>query len=270
MKGENILSRIGYAATLGEESIFTAIEFAKNNEFSAIEINLNVPAFFPEKYDQQQRGEIKKIVEKEGITLSFHAPEDIPLYHLHSVVRKAGLARLKECIDFAAEIGGRKITFHCGDSVCFTQTDKKIYLQHIFADDFAELLKESLIELRDYAIGKIMPCVENVGKFNDMVKSVLEELLPQGNLYLTWDIGHSYGQQENEAFFLKNLSYIGNCHIHDHNGTQDHQVIGEGKIHFPYYFNLLKDIDTSFILEVRPVMKALISRNNLKEILKEY
>ncbi|WP_242849918.1 hypothetical protein [Clostridium aceticum] len=60
MKGENILSRIGYAATLGEESIFTAIEFAKNNEFSAIEINLNVPAFFQRSMISSKEGKLRK------------------------------------------------------------------------------------------------------------------------------------------------------------------------------------------------------------------
>ena len=206
-------------------------------------------------------------MEKEGLALSFHAPEDIPLYHLHPSVRRAGLERLKECIVFGGEIGGEKITFHPGASVCFTQTDKKIFLQDEYIDLFKGLLKESLIELRDYAKGKIMPCVENVGNFNGMIREVLEELLPQGNLYLTWDIGHSYGQRENQDFFAQNLQYIRNCHIHDHNGLQDHQVIGEGKIDFIHYFKLLENNNTSFVLEVRPVEKALISRDNLEKIL---
>lgn len=266
MNYKGILDRLGYAATLGEENIFTVIDFAKGKGFSAIEINLNVPAFFPEKYNQQERQKIKKKIEEEGIILSFHAPEDIPLYHLHPSVRKAGLERLKECIDFAKEIGGQKITFHPGESVCFTQTDKKIYLLDVYSKYFAKILKESLIELRDYAMDEIKVCIENVGNFNGLIKGVLQELLPAGGLYLTWDIGHSYGKQEDIDFFIKNLNYIRNCHIHDHNGRQDHQVIGEGKIDFIKYFQLLGDIDTSFILEVRPVEKALLSREKLKEL----
>lgn len=270
MKGKEIFHRLAYAATLGEENIFTAIDFAVENGFSAIEINLNVPNFFPERYNEGERRRIKEKIEKEGITLSFHAPEDIPLYHLHSSVRRAGLERFKDCIDFAEEIGGKKITFHTGTSVCFTQTDKKIYLQEVYPDIFKELLKEALIELRDYAKGRIMPCIENVGNFNNTIKDVLEELLPEGDLYLTWDIGHSYGQEENQEFFLRNIKYIGNCHIHDHNGSQDHQVIGEGKIDFIHYFKRLEDIDTSFVLEIRPVEKALLSRENLKKLLLSY
>ncbi|SET08712.1 Sugar phosphate isomerase/epimerase [Natronincola peptidivorans] len=267
MDGKKILDRVGYAATLGEKDFISAIDFAVKHGFSAIEVNLNVPAFFPERYNQQQRKEIKQKVEGEGIALSFHAPEDIPLYHLHPVVRRAGLERLKECIDFGGEIGGKRITFHPGASVCFTQTDKKIYLQEIYAEEFTTLFKEALIELRDHAAGKIMPCVENVGNFNEDIRNVLKELLPQGNLYLTWDIGHSFGQEDNQSFFKENLAYIRNCHIHDHNGTQDHQVIGEGKTDFLYYFELLQEIDTSFIVEVRPIEKALISKENLKRLL---
>ncbi|SNS10728.1 Sugar phosphate isomerase/epimerase [Anaerovirgula multivorans] len=268
MDGKKILNRIAYAATLGEENIFTVIDYAVEKGFSAIELNLNVPVFFPESYSKEERQKIKERVEQEGIALSFHAPEDMPLYQLHPSVRRAGLERLKECMDFGGEIGGAKITFHPGASVCFTQTDSKIFLQDVYVEEFAGLFKEALEEIREHARGKILPCIENVGNFNGMIREVLEEVLPQGDLYLTWDIGHSYGQPENEAFFLKNMQYIRNCHIHDHNGKQDHQVIGDGKIDFLYYFGLLEKIDTSFVLEVRPVEKALISRDNLEKLLK--
>ncbi len=267
MNTSKILNRIAYAATLGEESIFTALDFARKNNFSAIEVNLNVPVFFPEKYGLKEREEIRQIVNEEGLDLSFHAPEDIPLHHLHPTVRRAGLERMKECIDFARDLGGKKITFHPGDSVCFTQTDHKILLQDIYSDTFADLFRDALIEIRDYSKGKIIPCIENVGNFDHTIRQVLRELLPQGDLYLTWDIGHSYGQKKNQRFFEENLQYIRNCHIHDHNGVQDHQVIGQGKIDFIYYFNLLGKLDTSFVLEVRPVDKALLSRENLKRIL---
>ncbi|MCC5912173.1 MAG: sugar phosphate isomerase/epimerase [Clostridiaceae bacterium] len=266
MELERILDSIGYAATLGEESFFTAIDAAKEKKFSAIEVNLNVPVFFPEGYNREERATIKEKIEKEGMVLSFHAPEDIPLYHLHPTVRRAGLNRLKECIDFAAEVGGSKITFHPGASVCFTQTDKKIYLQDVYRYEFHTLFKEAIEEIRDYAKGKIIPCIENVGNFNEMIREVLEEVLPQGDLYLTWDIGHAYGQEENQKFFIKNIQYVKNCHIHDHNDISDHQVIGTGKIDFLYYFDLLKDQDISYIIEVRPVEKALESRENIKRL----
>ncbi len=267
---EKILNRLAYAATLGQENIFEVLDFAKDNNFSAVEINLNVPVFFPEKYNADERRQIKERVENQGIKLSFHAPEDIPLYHLHPSVRRAGLERLKECIDFASQIGGEKITIHPGESVCFTQTDKKIFLLDIYRDRFANLFHQSLVEIREYARGKIMPCIENVGNFNGMIRNVLGELLAEGDLFLTWDIGHSYGQRDNQEFFIQNLQYVKNCHIHDHNGVQDHQVIGDGKIDFIYYLKLLENLETSFVLEIRPVGQALISRERLVEILDKY
>lgn len=266
---KEILNRIGYAATLGEKDLFTALDFAKEHGFHALEVNLNVPAFFPEAYDQEQRKAIQEKVEEMGIALSFHAPEDIPLHHLHREVREAGLRRLKECIDFARDIGGRKITFHPGDSVCFTQVDKKIYLQEVFAKEFKRIFQESLITLREYARGKVLPCIENVGNFSPVIRSALEELLPEKDLYLTWDIGHSFGRPEQLEFFMRNLAYVKNCHIHDHNGAQDHQVIGTGKVDFKHYFELLKDTEASFIIEVRPVEKALLSYENLKKSLSQ-
>lgn len=261
-----ILKRIGYAATLGEESLFSALDFACRHGFGAVEVNLNVPAFFPEQYTNEERLALRKKVEETGLALSFHAPEDIPLHHLHREVREAGLKRLKECIDFAAQVGGRKITFHSGDSVCFTQVDRKIYLQDVYASQFASLLRESYAALREHARGKILPCIENVGNFSKTVRDCLNELLPEGGLYLTWDIGHSFGKPEQEEFFIQNLAYVRNCHVHDHNGTQDHQVIGTGRVNFSRYFNLLKETDASFIIEVRPVEKALLSYENLRRM----
>jgi len=124
---KKILNRIGYAASIGEVDIPTTIKYAKEMGYNALEINLNIPSFFPEEYDKEERKKIKELVNETGINLSFHAPEDIFLTHIHDEVRKAGLNYLKKCIDFAWEIGGNKITFHPGDSVCFTQVNRKVF-----------------------------------------------------------------------------------------------------------------------------------------------
>ncbi|NSJ90999.1 sugar phosphate isomerase/epimerase, partial [Coprococcus sp. MSK.21.13] len=41
---------IGYAASVGEKSIYDSIDFANKNGMTAVEINANVPIYFPENF----------------------------------------------------------------------------------------------------------------------------------------------------------------------------------------------------------------------------
>ncbi|SCY51304.1 sugar phosphate isomerase/epimerase family protein [Alkaliphilus peptidifermentans] len=268
MKEKGIPKPMGFAITTDAKDIFEALELASQHGLTAIEINLNIPCFFPEKYSQGDRKKIKKYADEKEIHITFHAPEDISLYQLHSHIRKAAMERLKECIDFIYETGGSKITIHPGETVVFTMTDRKMTLIEAYPEEFSRIFKESLIEIRDYCRGKILPCIENNSSFNTIVADVLAELLPMGDLYLTWDIGHSYGNLLQESFYRSHKSYIKNCHVHDNNGKSDHQVIGTGDVDFLDFFREMADVNTSYIIEVRPIEMALLSLKRLKRILK--
>lgn len=267
----NIMQRLGYAATTGETGIMEAIEFAAGNGFSAVELNINVPVFFPEKYSSNERKKIKRQSAEKNIAITLHAPEDICLMQPHRIMRKAGLERLKEVIDFAEDIGAHRVTFHVGSSVYFTLEEGRQYLHQVYPEEFREVLRDSLREIRDYSIGKKpLPCIENAGYFDRaVVQEVLDKFLSQEMLYLTWDLGHSYRNPEQEAFMLKYKHLVRNCHVHDHDGLGDHKVIGNGRIDFLEYINLLKENDAYFILEVRPREKACLSLERFKELFKK-
>nr|WP_307897682.1 hypothetical protein [Clostridium botulinum] len=47
--------KIGYAASAGEKEIYDTIDYAYENGFSAVELNINMPIFFPEKFDKNER-----------------------------------------------------------------------------------------------------------------------------------------------------------------------------------------------------------------------
>ena len=263
--------KIGYAASAGETEVFDTIDYAYKSGFSAVELNINMPIFFPEKFNKEKREEIKNYSKDRNIEITFHAPEDISLLQLQSEIRKAGINRIKEVIDFGYDVGATRLTMHIGPAVCFTLTDKKVYLDELYYNEYKNVLEESLKELIQYSKGKIKLCIENSGRFPEkLVQETLNKLLEtEENLFLTWDIGHSYENKYNEVeFFLKHLDKIRTCHVHDNNGVSDHQVVGTGNVDFKYHFHNMKDSDIVYIIEVRPRHKAKESLPRLLEIIK--
>ncbi|SHK37244.1 sugar phosphate isomerase/epimerase family protein [Tepidibacter formicigenes] len=262
---------IGYAASIGEKSILDSMNFAVENGFNAVEINMNMKCFFPENYSIDLIKKIKKYKKENNIELTIHAPEDISLLNLHEKVRYSGIERLKEIINFAKEIDASRITIHIGTTPYFTLTHGKCYLDDIYYHEYKEILKKTLIELNNYCEKKIKLCIENSGRFPEkLFQEVLKEILLKENIFLTWDIGHSYKNLYNELdFFETNINKVKTCHIHDVNEKSDHQVIGLGKLSFIDYIKKIGFEDVVYIIEVRPREKAVESLNNLKKLIKK-
>ncbi len=261
--------KFGYAASSGEKNIFDSIKYAKDNGFSSVELNVNMPIFFPENFTEEERKKIKIYKDEIGIDITLHAPEDLTLLQLQKSIREATINRFKEVLDFAGDIGASRLTMHVGPAVCFTLTDRKSYLDETYYDEYKVVLKDSLEELSDYSAGKTLLCIENSGRFpKKLVQETLEEVLSQNkNLFLTWDIGHSYENQYNEVdFFVRHRDRIRTCHVHDNNGKSDHQIIGQGSVDFKKHFDILGSENISYIIEVRPRENALKSLKILNEI----
>lgn len=253
--------RIGYAASVGEKSILDSMEFAKINGFNAVEINMNMKCFFPENYDKKDIENIKKYKKENDIEITMHAPEDIFILNLHEKVRNAGIDRLKEIIAFGKNICASRITIHIGPTPYFTLTDSKYYLDDAYHEEYKEILKDCLVDLSDYCENKIKLCVENSGRFTEkLYQDVLDNMIYRKNIFLTWDIGHSYYEIYDEInFFKKHINKIRTVHVHDVNDISDHQVVGDGKIDFSKYVEDIGCKDKVYIIEVRPREKAVES-----------
>ncbi|RXM57776.1 sugar phosphate isomerase/epimerase [Clostridium tetani] len=264
-----MFKRIGYAASIGEKSIYDSINFAYENHMNAVEINANVPIYFPENFSLEDRKKIKEYAKNKNVLLTIHAPEDITLLQLHKTVREAGISRLKEIINFGKDIGARSLTLHVGSAVTFTLVNGKSYMDEFYQDEFKKILEDTLLELIKEANGKIKIAVENSGRFpKKVVQEILQKLLNRNeDIYLTWDIGHSYENKYAEVeFFIKNINKIRTCHIHDNNGKSDHEIPGEGNLDFNKHFELMKDKDIVYIIEVRPRENAVKSFKVLKTL----
>ena len=138
---------------------------------------------------------------------------------------------------------------------------------------YRETLRQSLLELAEYP-SEVRVCIEN-DRLSDMAVEVLEELLPMGKLFLTWDIPKSHTDMGKpiarvENFLLKHIEKIQECHLHDQKpGKPSHDVLGIGKIDFAHYLRLLVPRDIHFTLEIRPREDVLRSMKKLKDMFHE-
>jgi sugar phosphate isomerase/epimerase len=256
--------KIGFSATYGFNNITDVINYGAANGFSAVEINLNMPEFFPDRYSQEERETIKKLADDKNILLTFHGPEDINLCSKQKTIVKTSVELLKASIDFACDLGGSRLTFHIGDSVNFTLFDRSLRMEEYYAEDYVKLLIPSLEELCKYTGGRIFLCAENTGYFSDGKQRAIEYMLGKG-LYLTWDLGHAYLKKNQMDFMTKNSEYVRNMHIHDVCDRKDHCIIGTGEVDIPGYISKMNPENVTLIIEVRPHEAAVKSLDNLKK-----
>ncbi len=264
-----IKQKIGYQATFNVEDFFSAIDFAIKNNFKSVEFNLSIPTFYPEKYTRKEREKIAKYSRGNNITILLHAPEETSIFSFLDDVRKNSIKILKKVIDFGYDIGAKVVTFHLGLGIPISSRGKMIYINKLYPNQFVSNLEDSLSELLNYANGKIILSLENVGNFGEPeTKDVIKKFLDDNQLYLTWDLGHNNlkceAHQKQDEFFMEYLHKIRCCHLHDNHGDRDeHLPIGEGEIDFNYYLPILANLDAYLTFEVRPKELALNCLKNL-------
>jgi sugar phosphate isomerase/epimerase len=246
------MSRLGYAASLGVDGYAGAIDFARKYGLRSVELSGNIPDFFPENMPAAERASARAYAEESRVALSIHAPEDINLMSPHESLRVAGVSRIIEFIGLCRDLGATRLTVHPGTSVHFTMPSGRVYLHDVYPDEHRSALTKSLLTLRDVA-GEVFICVENVDEPGwTAAQPVLETLLQLGGLYLTWDIGHSFDNPEQQEFMRRHLSLVRDVHLHDHDGRSSHKVLGTGIMDVAGYLRLLKESDVYFHLETRP------------------
>ncbi|AHM56294.1 AP endonuclease family 2 protein [Peptoclostridium acidaminophilum DSM 3953] len=262
---------IGYAASLGEKDVISAIEYARLSGFEAVELSMNMPCFFPERYGHEERKSILGFKRESGIEITLHAPEDISLVSLHESVRKAGISRLKEIIEFAGSIDASRMTLHTGATPYFTLVEGVGYVQDEYIREVVSNLKESigtLVCVASELAPNLKLCIENSGYFPWYIQKALSEIMELHDVFLTWDIGHSYENRYGEQhFFEQNLERIKTCHLHDFNEHGDHKIIGSGHVDFKGHMEKMGSHDVVYIVEVRPRDNAKRSFDNLRNII---
>jgi len=268
-----VLSKVGFHAVY-EKSIREAVDLACKYGFSSVQIETAMPQFFPEIYDGDAREQIRRYADDKKVTLKVHEPgEDFSLQTLHASIQRAVIKRLKEVIDFAADLGARLVTIHPGTVPVFTIPGRgNIPIDVQYPQLHIQSLKVALLELSHYTSEKTLLCIEN-SPFTSAVMKVLSEMLKENRIFLTWDLAKLYRNDgtiyaEIESFFLEHIDKVRECHLHDRNREHGHQIIAQGFVDFKRYLTLLSNYDVDYTIEVRPIGNAAKSLEALRKILK--
>lgn len=260
-----IKKRLGIQILFDFDDVIEAVNFGLDNKLNVIEINLNNINFNNQLHNRKARKEIANHIRKYKLALQFHALEGLSFFIPDNDIQNFVVKSLIKTMNYASEIGAKRITFHLGTDMSFGMTAKKIKPYEVYPHYFHTLIYDALTALKKNIPRNVYLCLENVGGFRyPFVLDMVPKLLG-GRLCLTLDIGHinrfvGVDKEREYSFFYNNRRYIKNCHMHDNNGEWDqHNIIGEGNIDFKPYFEFLDDSDTYYIFEVRPKESAMES-----------
>lgn len=266
--------RFGYHVVY-DADICDAIDFAETHGFGYIVPDLMVPRFFPERFSQSERRRIRRVAASKDVSISFHGPSDyLNLGTLYPEVKRSVIDRMKMCINFARDVEAERLTIHIDPPYDFVLAGREGTFLRDHWTTYKNSIEQSLIELVEYTRREVLLCVEN-DRLGKMGIEVLEGLLPQGNLFLAWDLPKSHSLNgrsivEIENFLVTHLDRVKECHVHDQKaGKHSHDVVGVGNIDFSHYLELLLPLDVCFTLEIRPREEALESLRILISMVKK-
>lgn len=259
-----------------DSSVYEAIDFAADHGFSAIELWVSTPHFFPERYTKRARARIAAYSRAKNIQIQIHGPEDVSLFAYLPEVRKATLDYFKRLIDFANDIGAKTLTIHPGKITTFTFPEKSgMALFDFYPKYFLPIFRQNLEVLGTYAKNKVVLCLENTDHFEPPILKILEPLIKKKLIFLTWDIVKSYKKDgtikaAELRFLLRNIKGVRNVHLHDFNKKwgHSHGVIGTGFVDIRFFLKKLQGRRVNYIIEVRPHSNVLKSQKFLRQVLK--
>ena len=257
--------RLGLQILFDFSSIIDAIGFCSDNGLAVLELNLGNIEFQRQLAHARERRRIRAAALQHGVALAIHAIDGPSFFTASEMVRAAGVRQLKQELDWAHGIGAKNVIMHLGFDMNFSMDGRTRFTHQEFPEYYAAALTGVLAELKAYASGRSMLCIENVGGFRyAMTPPILSRLLG-GNLGLCLDVGHVNVQRPEQrvkelAFYRKHRSRIFHSHVHDNSGLRDeHSALGRGRIDFLPFFRLLEKTDALVVFEVRPKESALES-----------
>lgn len=202
---------------------------------------------------------LKANAEKEGITLSLHAPYFISLSGTEKEKRDKSIDYILQSASAAQRMGAKRIVIHSGSCAKITRLEA------------LELAKDTLIRARDEAckngFSDIHFCPETMGKINQLgnLEEVIELCKLDDSFIPTIDFGHlnarTLGEVNSKQAFEKILDLIGNelgsdrlrC-FHSHFSKIEYTQNGGEKRHLTFE-------DTIYGPDFEPLMELIAKKN---------
>ena len=110
----SIIERVTYHAVY-DESIMTALAYAKENGFAGIQVAVETPHLSFEQLGRDDRRRISDFVSDNSMRLSLHAPDDsVSLFQTSPYLLDGVFAYYDALFAFGEAIGASIVTFHLG------------------------------------------------------------------------------------------------------------------------------------------------------------
>ncbi|OYD17414.1 hypothetical protein CH330_00145 [candidate division WOR-3 bacterium JGI_Cruoil_03_51_56] len=260
---EEVRQRLGLQVLFDFHDIVSAVVFAHEHGFGALELNLGNIDFVRQLANKQEQKRIRIAARKYRVKLAAHAVEGPSLFIPSPKVVRCAVAEIKHLMDQAKEAGISRVVMHLGFEMRYGMNGDRLYIHEVFPDFYETSIGDTLAELKAYARGRTRLCIENVGGFRfDFVHRIMDRVLG-GSLGFCMDVGHVFilprEKQKSELdFFKRHQRHIHESHLHDNHGVRDeHLVLGNGTIDFLPFSQMLANTDAFLIFEVRPKEAAL-------------
>ncbi len=220
--------------------------------------------------------------------------------------RDQWLRQSKRTIDFAAQVGAKKVVMHLGAVEFFWFNPARKVTEYIAAHEgedlskderYKKLLAQSLVKLRNRmgpywentkkGLVELLPYAEQKGvklgfenreRFEELPLDedhpLLVEVMAKPNACGYWhDCGHAQIKQEmgllnHEEHLRKNAANLIGWHLHDVAEGDDHQPIGKGTIDFEMVSSFWRPEHT-LIIELSPRLtpeEVLFSKKRVEEL----
>jgi sugar phosphate isomerase/epimerase len=256
---------LGFADIKGNGDFAQLADFSSEHEFKLVQLSLDNPRFFPEKFDSDKRKYVRELFKERGIGLCFHGPTDIPMMNRHEKIRLAGLDRLCDMLQMAIDMGGEYFVFHPGRLAFYSMSKQQVFfMEQRYPERITEIFADSLRRLLTFSSNKIKLCIENTHAVSGPILKTVSNLASENGLGLVWDMGHTEQLDEvrrNQliGFFTNNLSHVKLAHLHDVVGDADHKALGAGRLDINTYLEIINTLGIDVILEIFPEKDLLQS-----------
>ena len=223
-----------------------------------IELNLDIPYCFPENIETA-------LLDSNAFTI--HLSEKIDVGELNDALRKFYLNEIERIISFGTKHNILKYNIHLDPGIHFSLPDKKIFIYEEYLSDYLNAYKNSCDTLSKIA-NKYNATIlfENV-KIESYTLKAIEVISNYENLFFTLDLGHNirYGNIAKEQF-LKYESKIKHIHLHDFNGSKDHQELFTGILDIKKELDFCDKHNLDVLIEVKRKEELINSVNKLHNL----
>ena len=245
--------KYGMPSLVEFNSIKENVLFAKKNNLSFIELNMDLP------YCQKELNLCEY-----NFDFTMHLSEKLNVAELNNYLRKAFLKETIRQIKLGIKNGITHYTIHLDSGVYFTLPNGKFFLNEKYIDIYQKNLEDSCKILNDLAMNNnVMINFENT-KIHDFTNLAIETIAKYDYLGFTLDIGHNE-KNDNKAYPLfKRKGKIRHIHMHDFDGKNDHIAIGDGIINFTKYKNEIKN--NYVVIEVKEKSQLISSINKISSL----